>query len=47
VVADVWRHQFTFGNLQAQQQRLADLRKHGYVTVFSEGGIVVLHAPGA
>jgi uncharacterized membrane protein len=47
VVADVWRHQFTFGNLQAQQQRLADLRKHGYVTVFSEGGIIVLHAPGA
>jgi uncharacterized membrane protein len=45
VIADVERHQFTFANLEAQQQRLEDLRKHGYITVFSEGGIVVLHAP--
>lgn len=45
VIADVERHQFTFANLGAQQQRLEDLRRHGYVTVFSDAGIVVLHAP--
>jgi uncharacterized membrane protein len=47
VVANVTQPQFTWYSVQEQVQRVADLRAHGYVTVFREDGVIVLHAPGA
>jgi uncharacterized membrane protein len=43
VLADVARGEFTFGSVQAQQQRVALLRRHGYQVVFERRGYLVLH----
>lgn len=47
VIANVTQLQFTWSSVQEQAQRVADLRAHGYVTVFRDDGVIVLHAPGA
>jgi uncharacterized membrane protein len=47
VVANVAVRQFTFHSVTQQEQRVALLRKHGYMTVFERGGYIVLHSPGA
>jgi len=47
VVANVDSRQFTFHSVEQQEQRVALLRKHGYVTVFERGGYIVLHSPDA
>jgi hypothetical protein len=39
-------HQFGFSTLKQQVQRVALLRAHGYVTVFSAGGYSLMRAPG-
>ena len=48
VVADVARPEFPFkGDLQAQRQRVALLKRSGYRVVLARGGYVVLHRAGA
>jgi uncharacterized membrane protein len=47
VIASVTQRQFAFYTLKEQVQRVALLRAHGYVTVFTDDGFIVLHAPGA
>jgi uncharacterized membrane protein len=47
VVANDNQSQFSWPSVQDQQQRIALLKKHGYVTVFSDNGYLVMHAPGA
>lgn len=47
VVAAVVERQFTFHSVKQQEQRIALLRKHGYQTVFEQGGFIVLHSPDA
>jgi uncharacterized membrane protein len=47
VVANVTQRQFTFDSVKEQVQRVARLRAHGYITVFQDDGVIVLHAPGA
>jgi len=44
IVNDV-SNQFGFATLKQQVQRVALLRAHGYVTVFSAGGYSLMHAP--
>jgi uncharacterized membrane protein len=46
VVADVARRQFNFPSVAAQQTSVAFMLRHGYRTVFSRDGYVVLHRPG-
>jgi len=38
---------YTWPSLSAQRRRIALLKARGYVTVFSDGGFAVMHAPGA
>lgn len=47
VIANVAQPQFTFSSLSEQVKRVAELRAHGYTTVFRKDGVIVLHAPGA
>jgi uncharacterized membrane protein len=46
VVADVKRHEMTFGGLDEQRADVAYLRQHGYQVVFERDGYIVLHRPG-
>lgn len=46
-VVSVSVHEFGFRNLADQVQRVDELRAHGYVTVFSQDGYLVMHAPGS
>lgn len=45
VIVNDRAHQFGFFSLKQQVQRVALLRAHGYVTVFSAGGYSLMHAP--
>jgi hypothetical protein len=48
VVANDRTGQFTWlAGVPAQKKRIALLKAHGYVTVFSDRGFLVMHAPGA
>jgi uncharacterized membrane protein len=47
VIANVKQAQFSFLSVKAQKRRVALLRAHGYVTVFTDDGFLVMHAPGA
>ncbi len=40
-------YEFGFKTLADQVQRVDELRAHGYVTVFSQDGYLVMHAPGS
>jgi uncharacterized membrane protein len=44
VIVNDRSHQFGFSSLKQQVQRVALLRAHGYVTVFSAGGYSLMHA---
>jgi uncharacterized membrane protein len=46
-VVSVTVYEFGFKTLADQVQRVDELRAHGYVTVFSQDGYLVMHAPGA
>lgn len=46
VVADVKRHQMTFGSPADQQAEVRMLQAHGYKVVFHRDGYLVLHRPG-
>jgi len=46
-VVSVSVYQFGFHDLAAQVLAVNQLRAHGYVTVFSQHGFMVMHAPGA
>ena len=46
VVTYTGRVEFTFPNVAAQITRVDLLKKHGYVTVYSAGGYLVMHKPG-
>lgn len=35
------------GRTRVQQQRIAQFKARGYVTVFADNGFVVMHAPNA
>jgi uncharacterized membrane protein len=51
VVADVGQVEFTFTSIRAEKQRVALLRRHGYLITFDRKGYIVLHRssvqPGA
>lgn len=47
VVASVSMFQFGFHDVADQVEWVDELRAHGYVTVFSQDGFLVMHAPGA
>jgi uncharacterized membrane protein len=47
VVADVRHREFTWPSKQAERQRVALLKKHGYQVIFRRAGYLVLRAPGA
>jgi len=46
-VASVSAAQLGFHDVADQVERVDELRAHGYVTVFSQDGYLVMHAPGA
>lgn len=46
VVACVSQVEFTWASTQAEQRRVDLLKAHGYVTVFSDDGFLVMHARG-
>jgi len=46
VVADVQRHEMTFGDVADQRAEVRLLLSHGYKVVFSRDGYLVLHRPG-
>lgn len=43
VVADTGQREFTFASIRAQIQRVALLRRHGYLITFARRGYLVLH----
>jgi hypothetical protein len=48
IIANTSTQQFTWrGGLAEQKQRVALLKKHGYITVFERGGYIVLKSPTA
>lgn len=47
VIASDSQVQFTWSGIPAQQQRIAQYKARGYVTVFTDDGFIVMHAPHA
>ncbi|MCW2909340.1 MAG: hypothetical protein JWL68_4129 [Actinomycetia bacterium] len=47
VVADVGQREFTFASIGAEKQRVALLRRHGYLVTFDRKGYIVLHRDSA
>ena len=47
VVADVGQREFTFASISAEKQRVALLRRHGYLITFDRRGYIVLHLGSA
>lgn len=47
VVASDSQTQFTWSGVPAQQRRIAQFKARGYVTVFTDDGFIVMHAPHA
>jgi len=47
VVADVGQREFTFASIRAEKQRVALLRRHGYLVTFDRRGYIVLHRSSA